>query len=65
MFYLAHVKPAGLLVVEPEELAELADELQGAPTLFMLLVLAELAQLFRAASHGIPHGHTPLARGLP
>jgi hypothetical protein len=67
VFYLVNVKPAGLLVLEPEDLAELGDDLVGppAPAPFMLLVLSELAQLFRASAAGIPRRHTPLLRGLP
>lgn len=49
MRYLPEVRPAGLLVIEPEELAWLADDLV-AGTELLLLALAELVRSLQPRS---------------
>jgi hypothetical protein len=49
MFYVSTVKPEGLLVLEPAEVASIAEDLRDGPAL-MLVALAGLAAMFRRAA---------------
>ena len=51
MRYLPEIAPAGLLVIEPDELAEVGPDLHAGDVLW-LLVMGELAQILRARALG-------------
>ena len=45
MLYLPKVKPAGLLVLEPEELASIQEDLLAGPELLILAFAALIREL--------------------
>lgn len=47
MFYVTNVKPAGLLVLEPEELASIEEDLRAGPELLILAFAAMIRALRR------------------